>query len=127
MYYNNSKVVNMEVHMSIHPDVLKHLESFDEEIQNRFMHIRSFMFEIIPHIEEKLGYGVPGYYLNGINLVYVACFKHHIGLYPGPAYIIANQDKLKAFKTSTETIRIKHHDAIPFDVIEDILVSKGRL
>lgn len=108
----------------IHPDVSKHIESFDEKIQHRFLIIRQLIFDRIPHIEERLGYGVPGYFINKKNIIYMACFKHHIGLYPGSHYIHTHIDQLKGFKTSKGAIRIDHKQEIPVNLIYDILDEK---
>ena len=115
----------LEEMMMIHPDVLKHIEGFEQSIQDRFLLIRNFLIAHIPNVVEKLGYGVPGYYVDKTNMIYVSCFKGHIGLYPGTSFIEKNQDKLSIYKTSKGTIQISHNQDIPFDLIHQILLSKG--
>ncbi len=111
--------------MNINSDVLKHISSFDETIQSRFLSIRQVIINKLPDAEEKLGYGVPGYYVKGKNVMYVACFKGHIGIYPGSDYIEKHQALLKDYKTSKGTIQISHKQDIPFELITDILTYKG--
>ncbi len=111
--------------VDIHPDVRKHVNDFEEVIRHRFLSIRHMIVNTIPNVEEKLGYGVPGYYVDGKNILYVACFKNHIGIYPGSAFILKHEVLLKPYKTSKGTIHFKHTEPIPFDVIERILADKG--
>ena len=114
-----------EVIAMIHPDVEKHLKEFDPSIKERYLQIRQFILDQTPHVTEKLGYGVPGYYMNDKNILYVACFIHHIGIYPGYEFIEKYKNSLKEYKTSKGTIQISHNQDIPFDLIKSILKEKG--
>lgn len=111
--------------MDIHPDFLKHIEPFDQLIKDRFLSICAHILKYLPNAEEKLGYGVPGFFIQGKIVLYVACFKHHIGMYPGSEFIAKHEADLKAFKTFKGTIQISHQQEIPFDIIKAILVDRG--
>ncbi len=44
--------------------------------------IRQTIRKAAPEAEEYIGYGMPGFRMNG-TLVYFALFSKHIGFYPG--------------------------------------------
>ena len=61
----------------------EYIASFPENIQKILQEIRATIHAAAPGVEEKIGYHMPAFWLQG-NLVYFAAFKNHIGLYPAP-------------------------------------------
>ena len=58
-----------------------YIAQFSPEVQQILARIRAVIIAAAPGAEEKISYGMPGYYFNGW-LVWFGAYKHHIGLYP---------------------------------------------
>jgi uncharacterized protein YdhG (YjbR/CyaY superfamily) len=67
-----------------------------------------------------MGYGVPGFYLDG-PLVYYAAFKTHVGFYPTPGGIKAFKKELAAYKTAAGTIQFPLDKPMPVGLIKRIV------
>ena len=83
-----------------------YIKAAPKEAQIALQAIRKAIKSAAPKAEEKMGYGVPGFWLNGHPLVYYAAFKKHVGLYPGPNGIKAFKQELSAYKTATGTVQL---------------------
>ncbi len=73
----------METKPTVPTTVDQYIAQFPADIQQILFRLRALVREEAPQAEERIGYQMPGYYLNG-PLVYFAAFKRHIGLYPTP-------------------------------------------
>jgi uncharacterized protein YdhG (YjbR/CyaY superfamily) len=82
--------------------------------------LRAMIREIAPEATEKISYGMPAFFQNGI-LVYFAAHKRHIGLYALPKAIEAFADRLASYTTSKGTIQFPIDRDLPLDLIRDIL------
>jgi uncharacterized protein YdhG (YjbR/CyaY superfamily) len=74
-----------------------------------------------PLAEEGFGYGVPGFKLNGKQLVNFSAFKNHIGLYPTPSAIEKFKNELSVYKTSKGAIQFPFDKPIPYDLVKRIV------
>lgn len=101
-------------------EVDSYIKKFPEEVQNRLNRIRSLVEELCPEAEEKIGYGMPGYYLNG-PLVYYAGYEKHIGLYPTPVGMEEFKQRLESYKTGKGSVQFPHDRELPMDLIEDVI------
>ena len=73
----------------------------------------------MPDAEEKTSWSMPAF-RKGKNLIHFACFKKHIGLYPGEEAIAAFSDKLSGFEASKGTICLPHDRELPAGLIAEI-------
>ena len=89
----------------------------NKEILNK---IREIIKECAVGVEEKISYGMPTYYLNGVLLHFLAC-KKHLGLYPRADGIEAFKGKLSAYKTSKGAVRFPYSEGIPYELIREIV------
>ena len=48
----------------MNPDIEAYILKFPENIQKILIHIRTLILEIAPEAQEKISYGMPGFYLN---------------------------------------------------------------
>lgn len=91
------------------------------EVKERLIKLRELIKKEAPDVTEKLGYGVPAFYLNG-PLIYYSPFKNHIGFYPANGDIFKEfESKLKMFETSKGTIKFPHNKEMPWELITDII------
>ena len=81
--------------------------------------IRQTIRETAPEAEEYIGYGMPGFRMNGA-LVYFALFSKHIGFYPGASGVANFKKELSGYKTSKGAIQFPLDKPIPFAIIKMI-------
>ena len=65
-------------------EVDKYIDAFPKEVKERLQTMRQTILKEVPDAEEKIGYGIPTYKVNGKNLVHFGGFKNHVGFYPAP-------------------------------------------
>ncbi|HEX7070683.1 MAG TPA: DUF1801 domain-containing protein [Rhodothermales bacterium] len=96
-----------------------YIASFEPEVRTILERIRSIAREELPQAEERLGYGIPGYYQNG-PVFYFAGFKNHIGLYP-PVGDPALVKKLTRYRGEKGNLRLPLSEPMPYDLIREIV------
>lgn len=99
----------------------EYIAAQDEAVQPRLNAIRETIRAAIPEAVEKISYQMSTYW-KGRNIIHFAAFKNHIGLYPGGEATTVFADKLKDYKTSKGTIRIRHDQELPLELIAEIAV-----
>jgi uncharacterized protein YdhG (YjbR/CyaY superfamily) len=88
--------------------------------------IRRLIAIRVPGVRESIRYQMPVFTINGIYLVYVGAWKHHIGLYPIPELPQGLEADIALYRTKTDTVRFLYKQPIPYELIEhliDALVS----
>ena len=99
-----------------HPDVDKYIAGFPEETQKLLEEVRSTIRNTVPEAEEKIGYGIPTFTLNG-NLVHFAGYKNHIGFYPAPQGLEAFKEELSKYKGAKGSVQFPLDQPLPLDLI----------
>lgn len=98
----------------------EYIQLIQEEARHAFEAFRSMLLNVVPDAEEGISYGMPCIKLNGI-LVYYACHKKHIGLYPYPNLIKVFSKKLEGYVTSKGAIQFPLGRALPVELIQEIM------
>ena len=101
----------------------EYIASFPENIQKILQEIRATIHAAAPGVEEKIGYQMPAFWLQG-NLVYFAAFKNHIGLYPAPRGIEEFKDELSAYKGAKGSVQFPLDQPMPLELITRIVKFK---
>ena len=83
--------------------------------------IRRLIAAQVPGSEESIRYQMPVFTIDGIYLVYVGAWKHHIGLYPIPQLPADLEHDIKPYRTKTDTVRFLYKQPIPYDLIERLV------
>jgi uncharacterized protein YdhG (YjbR/CyaY superfamily) len=96
--------------------VEEYIAQFPEPVQAILREVRAVVKEAAPGAEERLGYGMPGYYLKG-PLVYFAAHKKHIGFYPTPEGIEAFAAELAEYKQSKGAVQFPLDQPMPYELI----------
>lgn len=100
-----------------------YIAGFPLEVRERLNQVRALIRELAPQAQERLGYGMPGYYLAG-PLVYFGAFKDHLGLYPtGEGMKIPGVD-LSGYKTSKGAVQFPHDRELPLDLIRTLVLAR---
>ncbi|NBV14178.1 MAG: hypothetical protein EBS07_08945 [Sphingobacteriia bacterium] len=100
--------------------VAEYIQSYPNSIQAKLFEIRDIILEAAPNTEERIGYGMPGVFLDGF-LVYYGAFKHHIGLYPGSEAIQKFTKELEGFNSSKGAVQFPYEKPLPKQVIQEIV------
>ena len=83
--------------------------------------LRATIKAAAPQAEERISYGMPGFFLNGA-LVWFALNKRHIGLYPKtPAIEAALKEELEPHQGTKGSLHFPLNKPVPFDLIARIV------
>jgi len=102
----------------------EYITTFPLEIQSILKAIRTLVLKKAPEATESISYGMPAYKLNGKPLIYFAAYKNHIGFYATPTGHEAFAKELSVYKQGKGSVQFPLDQAIPFDLIEKILVFR---
>ncbi len=108
----------------MHPYIEAHIAQFPAHAQVQLKELHHFIDSKVPNLTQKIGYGIPTFQLNGKNFIHYAGYSKHIGLYPG-AKAIAYFSKVfaaRGFKYSKGAVQFSLKEALPLDLVKDILV-----
>lgn len=110
----------METRKSAPQTIDEYIASFPKEIQGILQKIRGIVKKAAPDAQEKIGYQMPTFTLNG-NLVHFAAFKHHIGFYPTPSGTKKFQKEIASYQAAKGSIQFPLDQPIPYDLITKIV------
>lgn len=102
-------------------EVDQYINRFPPEVQEILQKIRTLILENVPLAEERLAYGLPGYYLLGKPLVYYGAFSKHIGFYGTPDGHVHFGEELSAYKQGKGSVQFPLTGEIPYGLIEKIV------
>lgn len=90
--------------------------------------LRRIMRSTIPHVEEKIRWGVPFYRYHGL-LAGFAAFRNHVSF--GLAFVLDHKERAKLLKkgytTGKKTIQIRFNQKVPITVIKQMLKAKTKI
>ncbi len=66
---------------------------------------------------------MPCFSHDGEYLVYLGAWKKHIGLYPIPAFDGELEHDVAPYRAAKDTVRFPYNKAIPYDLIERLVVA----
>jgi uncharacterized protein YdhG (YjbR/CyaY superfamily) len=96
-----------------------YISGFPEDIQQILQKVRATIQETAPGATERISYGMPGFYLNGM-LVWFAGHKNHIGFYPTGEGVEVFKDELSPYKFSKGAVQFPLDQPIPYELIRKI-------
>lgn len=115
----------MKIKRAVAKDIDKYIGGFPNDIQAILEKIRIAIRKAAPSAEEKIGYGIPTFTLNG-NLVHFAAFKKHIGFYPTPSGIEKFKQELSVYEGAKGSVQFPIDKPIPFGLISKIVKFRVR-
>ena len=98
----------------------EYIAQFSEDMQQILQKVREVTKESAPGAVERISYGMPGFYLNGM-LVWFAGHNTYIGFYPTGEGIEAFKDELTPYKFSKGAVQFPLDQPIPFNLIGRIV------
>ncbi|HET9672923.1 MAG TPA: DUF1801 domain-containing protein [Actinomycetota bacterium] len=113
--------------MKKHTTVESYLADCPPDARATLERIRAAVRSAAPSAEEKIGYGMPGFYLDGHPLTYYAAFKAHCSLFPGSATVVKTfAEELRPYEVAKGTIRFPIGKPPPATLIRKIVKERIR-
>jgi uncharacterized protein YdhG (YjbR/CyaY superfamily) len=110
----------MDKKKAAYTTVDEYIAQAPKDVQPILKKIRATIKKAAPKAEERIGYQMPGYYLNG-PLVWFGAHPHHIGLYPTGEGITAFKTELAGYKTSKGAVQFPLDEPMPYALITKIV------
>jgi uncharacterized protein YdhG (YjbR/CyaY superfamily) len=101
-------------------DVDEYASALPKKARTGLEELRKTIRQAAPQAEEVIHYNMPAFRYKGM-LVWYACFKKHIGLYPKASAIAAFKDELSGYKTSKGAIQFPTDQSIPAGLVTKIV------
>jgi len=101
----------------------EYIAQFPQEIQTKLNELRQTIRAAAPDAEERMGYGMPGYYQNG-PVVYFAAFKDHISFFPTGSGREMFKEELAQYPGGKGTVQFSLSEPLPLDLVTRITKAK---
>ncbi len=98
----------------------EYISRFPAEVQSIMNQIRAVIMEAAPQAQERISYGMPGFYQNGM-LVWFGGHTNHIGFYPTGEGVEVFKRELAAYKTSKGAVQLPLDQPMPYELIRKIV------
>ena len=106
-------------------EVDEYLAAVPQPSRGALEELRRTIREVVPDATEKIGYGMPGFYVDGRPLVYYSAFKEHCSLFPASGAVIERlADDLKGYGLAKGTIRFPIGEPLPAPLVKKIVKAK---
>lgn len=103
-------------------DVIQdYIMQFPEEIQGKLLEIRKIIEQTIPEATQKIAWGMPSYSVAKRFLIHFSVHKAHISLHVGTKTVEFFKDVMVPYKGTKSTMHLKFTDAIPSELIQEML------
>ncbi len=104
-----------------HPATIdEYIAQFPADVQVIMNKVRAVIKESAPEAQERISYGMPGFYLKGM-LVWFGGHKNHIGFYPTGEGIAAHKNELAGYKMSKGAVQFPLDQPIPYELIRKMV------
>jgi uncharacterized protein YdhG (YjbR/CyaY superfamily) len=94
----------------------EYIEQQPEAVQETLRKIRATIREAAPDAEERISYGIPGYYQHG-QIIFFAAFPKHLSVYPAPFGVEEFKDDLAKYQKGKGTLQFPLGQPVPYDLI----------
>lgn len=88
--------------------------------QTRFVRIYRLLKKAFPKAQELMSYQMPTLKQKR-NLVHIACYQKHIGIYPGPTVIKLLKSRYPEETMSKGTWLIYHHQSLKTNIMKTLV------
>jgi uncharacterized protein YdhG (YjbR/CyaY superfamily) len=112
--------------MTTFATVDEYISSLPDETGAILEQVRQAIRRAAPAADERISYGIPTFTLDGRDLVYVAAWKRHIGLYPVSTADEALEREVAPYRAARSTVRFPLSRPIPYDLIERLVAFRIR-
>jgi uncharacterized protein YdhG (YjbR/CyaY superfamily) len=102
----------------------EYIGSFPEDVQDVLGKIRLTIRNAAPAAGERISYQIPAFTIDGRDLIYVAAWKKHIGLYPVSIADEALEKELAPYRTEKATLKFPLGKPIPYELVERLVMLR---
>ena len=110
----------METKKSKPATTSEYIAQCPKAVQPVLRKLRAVIKKAAPQAEEKIGYGMPGFYQNGA-LVWFAAHTSHIGLYPTGEGMTAFKKEFAGYTTSKGAVQFPLDKPIPYALVRKVV------
>lgn len=90
--------------------------------------LRGSILTVVPHAEQCLSYGVPGFRIDGEVVAGFAAAKRHLSYFPHSGEVIAQlADDLVGYSSAKGTLRFALDQPLPDELVTRLIDAKRRL
>ncbi len=104
-----------------------YLAAVDKPQRLTLQQLRKTILEILPHAEEVISYGCPGYKLNGKIICGFDAFKNHCSYFPHSSLVIPELKlELEKYNTSKGAIQFSIEKPLPKYLVKKLIAVRIR-
>ena len=103
-------------------NTVEYLDAVPADQRAALRKLRKQIIAAAPDCEEYIGYGLPGFKLNGHPILYIGAAKHHCALYG--AVPAGFSEQLKGYQVSKGTIRFTPEKPLLAALVKAIVKAK---
>jgi uncharacterized protein YdhG (YjbR/CyaY superfamily) len=106
---------------SVPKSVDEYIAAQPEAVRPKLEQVRAAIKRAVPAAVEGIGYGMPGYKLQGKPMLYFAGFKEHYSLFAASGtFFIALENELRGYDLRKGTIHFSLTKPVPIELISRI-------
>jgi len=99
----------------------EYISAQPEVLRQKLEQVRAAIRRAVPEAQEVIGYGMPGYKLEGKPLLYFAGFKQHYSLFAASGTFFASlENELQEYEQRKGTIHFSLNKPVPVQLIRRI-------
>jgi uncharacterized protein YdhG (YjbR/CyaY superfamily) len=98
----------------------EYIASCPQDLQPVLEELRQTIKKAAPQAQEKISYGMPGFFQNGY-LIYFAAWKRHIGVYGASGALEAFKEEVSPYVGEKGSLRFPLSKPIPLSLISEIV------
>ncbi len=110
----------MRDNSAIPESVDAYIASFPDPVRERLIELRRIIRSELPEATEKISYRMPTFAL-GVNAVYFAAFRKHVGFYPTSGPIEHFAASLSGYSFSKGAVQFPFDRPFPEQLIRDMV------
>jgi uncharacterized protein YdhG (YjbR/CyaY superfamily) len=104
-------------------DVDDYIASLAPGARDAMTAARAAVHAAVPGVGETISYQMPTFTLDGAAFVYVAGWKHHLGIYPVPVFDADLEAAVAPHRAKTDTVQFPYRSGVPFELLGRIVAA----
>lgn len=101
--------------------VMDYLMLAPAQAQGRLLAILQAVEEALPQAELRIHHSVPAFQAAGRDLLRVAAYKDHFGLYPDREILRELKGRYPGCRYTKASVQIPYHRPFPYDLLEEMV------
>jgi uncharacterized protein YdhG (YjbR/CyaY superfamily) len=110
-------------HMKMNPEVDTYIAAYPPKVRALMKTIRATIHKALPDGEERISYGLVGYFRDGA-VAYFSAFKNHIGFFP-PTDDPRLQKAAAKFANEKGNLKFPLNTLPPYDLIAKLVTTRA--